>query len=68
MGYQTEQKTTIHYRGFLLIEQHNHSWLVRPERSPMILLPFRTQTCSLLEVKEILDARLAAHKNILQAA
>ena len=68
MGHHSEQKTTIRYRGFLLLEQHNKSWLVRPERSPMLLLPFRTKICSLLEVKEILDRRLAANKEIIQAA
>tara|TARA_Y100001968_G_C19343018_1_gene710546 strand:- start:484 stop:690 length:207 start_codon:yes stop_codon:yes gene_type:complete len=68
MRYQPEQKTAIRYRGFLLLEQHNKSWLVRPERSPMLLLPFRTHICSLLEVKEILDRRLDENKEIIQAA
>ena len=27
----------IRYRGFVLLEQHNSSWLVRPERSHMTL-------------------------------
>lgn len=48
----------VRYRGFLLLEQPNKSWLVRPVRSPMLLLPFRTHTCTLQEVKEILDMRL----------
>ena len=68
MGYQSEQRTAISYRGFLLLEQHNKSWLVRPKRSPMVLLPFRTDICSLLEVKEILDRRLDENKEIIQAA
>jgi len=68
MGFQIEQKTTIHYRGFILLEQHNHSWLVRPKRSPMLLLPFRTGVCSLLEVKEILDRKLSENETLIQAA
>ncbi len=56
----------IRYRGFLLLKQPNQSWLVRPERSPMILLPFRTKPCSLEEVKVILDTRLSEIHNIEQ--
>ena len=59
MGYQAEQKSTIRYRGFLLLEQHDNTWLVRPERSPMLLLPFRTRICSIREVRKILDSKLA---------
>ena len=47
------------YKGFVLLEQQNNSWLVRPERSPMYLLPFRTPVCSLVEVKKILDYKLS---------
>ena len=68
MGSQREQKTVIHYRGFLLLEQHNKSWLVRPKRSPMLLLPFRTHTCSIREVKKILDIKLLAAEEITKAA
>ena len=68
MGYQLQEKIVLHYRGFLLIEQHNKSWLVRPERSPMLLLPFRTKVCSLQEVKQILDMKLFNHKTIAEAA
>tara|TARA_Y100001968_G_scaffold277888_1_gene272927 strand:+ start:1971 stop:2219 length:249 start_codon:yes stop_codon:yes gene_type:complete len=68
MGDELAPKTVIRYRGFLLLEQHNNSWLVRPERSPMLLLPFRTHVCSLLEVKEILDHKLSANETIIQAA
>ncbi len=49
----------IRYRGFILLAQPNQSWLVRPERSPMLLLPFRTNRCSLEEVKRFLDLKLA---------
>ena len=68
MGYQLQEKIVLHYRGFLLIEQHNKSWLVRPERSPMLLLPFRTTICSLQEVKQILDMKLSNQKIIAEAA
>ncbi len=67
MGYQIQEKKTLRYRGFLLIEQHNKSWLVRPERSPMLLLPFRTTICSLQEVKQILDMKLS-NLNIINKA
>ncbi len=62
------QDAVIRYRGFLLLKQPNQSWLVRPERSPMILLPFRTPICSLADVKEILDLKLIEQKNIDKAA
>ena len=61
-------KQIIHYRGFILIQEHNKSWLVRPERSPMFLLPFRTPTCSVLEVKKILDLKLSLSDEYTQAA
>lgn len=58
MGFHPSQDTAIRYRGFVLLQHANQSWLVRPERSPMALLPFRTQPCSLADVKEELDERL----------
>ena len=58
----------IRYQGFLLIEQHNRSWLIRPENSPLLLLPFRTDICSLVEVKQLLDARLSEKSTIPEAA
>tara|TARA_B100001250_G_C19564198_1_gene684730 strand:- start:287 stop:493 length:207 start_codon:yes stop_codon:yes gene_type:complete len=61
-------KQIIHYRGFILIQEHNKSWLVRPERSPMFLLPFRTPKCSVLEVKKILDLKLSLSDEYTQAA
>ena len=51
-------EAVVRYRGYLLLPQTNQSWLVRPERSPMQLLPFRTPTCSLADVKALLDWRL----------
>ena len=58
MGSEPIHEAVIRYRGFLLFPQSNKSWLVRPERSPMLLLPFRTPACSLSAVKAILDIRL----------
>ena len=37
----TSQRWIVRYRGFVLIPQKDLSWMVRPERSPMKLLPFR---------------------------
>ena len=42
MGMTLDPQYAIRYRGFVLLEQQNSGWLVRPERSPMTLLPFRT--------------------------
>jgi hypothetical protein len=42
----------------VLIPQADLSWLVRPERSPMRVLPFRTPTSSLADVKALVDWRL----------
>ena len=68
MGFQQNHYTAIRYKGFLLLQQPNQSWLVRPERSPMVLLPFRTPICSLQEVKNLLAIRLSEQQNISQAA
>ena len=58
----------VRYRGYLLLPQINQSWLVRPERSPMRLLPFRTPTCSLADVKALLDWRLSQESTEIGAA
>ena len=58
----------VRYKGFLLIEQENKSWLIRPENSPLVLLPFRTNVCSLIEAKELLDDRLSDKAEVLTAA
>ena len=68
MGFQYDQNVVVRYRGFLLLQQPNRTWLVRPERSPMLLLPFRTPSCSLAEVKKILLRRLSRELNNSQAA
>jgi hypothetical protein len=58
MGFLLGQEVVVRYRGFLLLEQTNKGWLVRPERSPMRLLPFRTPSCSLADVKTLLDCSI----------
>ena len=68
MRSQHDQNIVVRYRGFLLLKQPNQTWLVRPERSPMLLLPFRTHNCSLAEVKEILTKKLAHEVNMSEAA
>mgnify|MGYP007063392328 CR=1 FL=1 len=68
MGFQYDQNVVVRYRGFLLLQQPNRTWLVRPERSPMLLLPFRTPSCSIAEVKKILIRKLSHEMDINQAA
>ena len=68
MGYPMSQQAVVRYRGYLLLAQTNQSWLVRPERSPMQLLPFRTPTCSLADVKALLDWRLAQERSEIGVA
>jgi hypothetical protein len=52
------QRWMVRYRGFVLIHQNDLTWLVRPERSPMSLLPFRTPASSVDDVKALIDWRL----------
>jgi len=68
MGFLTSHNFAIRYRGFILLKQPNQTWLVRPERSPMFLLPFRTGACSISEVKQLLDKRLSEQEEFNQAA
>ena len=68
MGFLMNRQAVVRYRGFLLLPQVNQSWLVRPERSPMRLLPFRTPTCSLADVKALLDWRLSQEETEIKAA
>ncbi|MEC7248840.1 MAG: hypothetical protein VXV94_06650 [Cyanobacteriota bacterium] len=68
MGINPDPQYAVRYRGFVLLQQNNHSWLVRPERSPMTLLPFRTPTCSLADVKALVDWRLEQEQTLLSAA
>lgn len=51
-------RTAVRYRGFVLLPQPDLGWLVRPERSPMTVLPFRTPPISLSDVKALVDWRL----------
>jgi hypothetical protein len=48
----------VRYRGFVLIPQGDLTWLIRPERSPMKVLPFRAPASSLSDVKALVDWRL----------
>ncbi|MEB3159539.1 MAG: hypothetical protein VKK03_08770 [Synechococcus sp.] len=59
---------TIRYRGFVLFEEANRTWNVRPERSPMTVLPFRTPTCSLEDVKALVDWKLSQEDHLLGVA
>ena len=68
MGIIQDPQYAVRYRGFVLLQQQNHSWLVRPERSPMRLLPFRTPTCSLEDVKALVDWRLAEETTLTSIA
>ena len=68
MEYLSLRNRAIRYRGFLLMEQENQSWVVRPERSPIIIFPFKTTSCSLLEVKKLVDLKLSENTQILEAA
>ena len=68
MGLPMSVQAVVRYRGYLLLPQVNQSWLVRPERSPMRLLPFRTPTCSLADVKALLDWRLSQEATGIGAA
>ena len=61
-------EAVVRYRGYLLLPQTNQSWLVRPERSPMQLLPFRTPSCSLADVKALLDWRLSQERSEIVVA
>ena len=68
MGFPMSREAVVRYRGYLLLPQINQSWLVRPERSPMYLLPFRTPTCSLADVKALLDWRLSQEQSEIGVA
>ncbi len=58
MGFLGKPQFAVRYRGFILLQQPNQSWLVRPERSPMQLLPFRTAICSIEDAKSLVDWKL----------
>ena len=68
MGIIQDPQYAVRYRGFVLLQQQNQSWLVRPERSPMLLLPFRTPACSLADVKALVDWRLEQKSNLISVA
>jgi len=66
LGFNSYNLPPIRYKGYLLLEQPNNGWLVRPERSPMKILPFRTANCSLEDVKILLDNRLSTTAQVIQ--
>ncbi len=68
MGFLGEPQFAVRYRGFILLQQPNQSWLVRPERSPMQLLPFRTTICSLEDAKSLVDWKLRTSPNLIEVA
>ena len=68
MEFPFNHSTVARYQGFLFLKQPNHTWLIRPERSPMLLLPFRTHSCSLSEAKKILTQKLSESTDIHLAA
>ena len=48
----------VRYRGFVLIPQADLTWVVRPERSPIEVMPFRAPASSLADVKALVDWKL----------
>ena len=48
----------VRYRGFVLIPQADLTWVVRPERSPLELTPFRAPASSVQDIKALVDWRL----------
>ena len=68
MGFLGEPQFAVRYRGFILLLQPNQSWLVRPERSPMQLLPFRTTICSLEDAKSLVDWKLRTSPDLIEVA
>jgi hypothetical protein len=60
-------QAAVRYRGFVLLPQKDLGWLVRPERSPMTVLPFRTPPISLSDVKALVDWRLDASEPVQPA-
>ena len=65
MGFHPSRFHAIRYRGFLLLQDSNQRWLVRPERSPITVLPFRTGPSSLAEIKALVDQRLGDQSQVI---
>jgi len=55
---QAKHLTPVRYRGFVLIPQADLTWVVRPERSPMTMLPFRAPASSVQDVQALIDWKL----------
>ncbi|MFZ0409029.1 MAG: hypothetical protein WAM11_13090 [Cyanobium sp.] len=61
--WQEQERNIVRYRGFVLIPQSDLGWLIRPERSPMTILPFRVPPNSLSDVKALVDRRLNGNRS-----
>ena len=68
MPLHSGHDAAIRYRGFLLLSEGNNNWLVRPERSPMLFLPFRIAKSTVDEVKNKVDMLLLESNFSDQAA
>ena len=68
MSFHVGHDAAIRYRGFLLLPELNKTWLVRPERSPMTVLPFRITERTAEEVKEMVDILLLSKIPFKEAA
>jgi len=55
---ESNRNTPVRYRGFVLVPQSDLTWVVRPERSPLELTPFRAPASSVQDVKALVDWRL----------
>ena len=55
---QVKLSAPVRYRGFVLIPQQDLTWVVRPERSPLTMLPFRAPASSVADVKALIDWKL----------
>jgi hypothetical protein len=58
---QSPRMLVVRYRGFVLLP-HGDGWVVRPERSPMRILPFRVDAADLDAVKLRVDERLVGRR------
>jgi hypothetical protein len=67
-AHPPHHQSVVRYRGFVLIPQEDLTWLVHPERSPLLMLPFRAPASSLEDVKALVDWRLNQRTRGGQAA
>jgi hypothetical protein len=50
---------TVRYRGFVLMQQGDLTWLIRAERGSLMEPPFLVPASSLSDVQALVDWRLA---------